>query len=99
MQILTYILMIISGLLGLGVAVFGCLLGSMLRSSVYDTDQIVGWVMMVLSLVYLGHPALSYWLMNNAHVTASLIFSLVMILLSAGLLFILPSAMDAAARP
>ena len=99
MYMISYCLMIFSGLLGLGVAVLGCVLGWMFRSSISDTDQMIGWVMIVLSLVYLGHPALSYWLMKNAHATASLIFSLVMIVLSACLLFILPSAMEAAARP
>lgn len=99
MQMLIYGLMILSGLLGLGVTVFGCLLGWVFRASISDTDQMIGWLMIVLSLVYLAHPALSYGLMKNAHVTASLIFSLVMILLSVGLLFFLPSAMDVAARP
>lgn len=99
MHIIAYGLMLLSGLLGLGVALLGCVLGGMLRSSIYQSDKVVGWVMIVLSLVYLVHPALSYWLIKNAHVTVSLIVSVMMIVLSVGSLFILPSAMDAAARP
>jgi hypothetical protein len=99
MQTLFYILITLSTLLGIGVGCFGVLLGWMLKSSFDNSDQAWGWAVMLCSLLYLAHPALVYWLFKNAYEILAMGLSVLFIACSIGLLFFLPSAIGAVARP
>jgi hypothetical protein len=99
MQTLFYILITLSTLLGIGVGCFGVLLGWMLKSSFDNSDQVWGWAVIFFSLLYLAHPALVYWLFKNTHEILAMGLSALFITFSIGLLFFLPSAIGAVARP
>lgn len=99
MQTLFYILIILSALLGIGAGGIGVVLGWMLKSSYVNTDQMWGWAVILCSLLYLAHPALVYWLFKNAHEILAMGLSGLFIACSIGLLFFLPSAIGAVARP
>ncbi len=62
MQILFYILIIISSILGAVVGGSGFILGL-----VAEADESWGWIVAFCGLVYLVHPALVYWLFKNVH--------------------------------
>ena len=66
MQILFYVLMILSSLLGIAVGGSGFVVGL-----VAEADEDWGWIVIVIvivgSLLYLAHPALLYWLFKEVH--------------------------------
>jgi hypothetical protein len=99
MQILFYLLVTLSALLGIAISGLGFVLGWMLKSSYVNTDQAWGWAVMLCSLLYLAHPAFVYWLFKNAHEILAMGLSTLFIACSIGLLFFLPSAIGAVARP
>jgi hypothetical protein len=99
MQILFYGLLILSGILGIGVGGLGGLLGYTLKSSYLNTDQAWGWAIILFSMFYSTHPALIYWLYTHTHETLALWLSVFLILVSGVLLVLLPTAIEAGARP
>lgn len=99
MQILFYGLIILSSLLGLIVGGLGCVLGFMMKSSYINTDQLWGWAIIACSLVYLTHPVLIYWLHKTGHDTLMIVITTFFILSGGLLVVLLPSAIEAGARP
>ncbi|MDD1616317.1 MAG: hypothetical protein CG439_1451 [Methylococcaceae bacterium NSP1-2] len=99
MQTLFYCLIILSSLLGLIVGGLGCVLGFMMKSSYINTDQVWGWAIIACSLIYLIHPALVYWLYKTGHSTLAMVITAFFILSGGVLVVLLPSAIEAGARP
>ncbi len=62
MQILFYVLMILSALLGIAVGGSGFIVGL-----VAEADEDWGWIVILCSMLYLSHPALLYWLFKKVH--------------------------------
>ncbi len=84
MQILFYVLMILSGILGITVGGSGFVLGL-----VVEADEDWGWMVIMGSLLYLAHPALVYWLYNDIHKILAIWLTTLFIISSIVLVFFL----------
>jgi hypothetical protein len=99
METLFYILIVLSGLLGLAAGGLALFLGWMLCSSYGNSDQIWGWVIIVCGLLYAAHPVLAHWLFKNSHEQLGMGLTVLFIVLSIALIFFLVSAIEVGARP
>jgi hypothetical protein len=84
MQILFYVLMLLSSLLGIVVGGSGFVLGL-----VTEADQDWGWIIILCSLLYLAHPALLYWLFKKVHEMLAMWLTTLFIVSSTVLVFFL----------
>ncbi|MFO0596832.1 MAG: hypothetical protein U0228_16075 [Myxococcaceae bacterium] len=100
MSALKWILVVVSSLASLGVSAAGLVLASMFRSSGSDSDRVIGLVIGLVAVLWLGLPGGGAWLLLRTErsgwgiglLVAGLVGSLALV----GLIF---GAIEAAARP
>jgi hypothetical protein len=99
MLIIAYLLTGISALLGLGVGVLGCMLSSMFISGISSSDKLGGWIMLLISLLYIAHPVVAVHLIKSNAMGWCYLYDFVFIAISIGLCIFMLTAIEAVARP
>lgn len=100
MLLLAYIFLTLSALGGLAVCYLGVTLSRLFIHGVPRTlDWVAAGVVTVLSLLYLAHPALAFFLINQNLLAWSILCDVAFIILSAIACFILIMGVSTAARP
>jgi hypothetical protein len=97
--IIAWVLVVLDALLAVGLALATGVLSSIFLSSHVTSDKQIGAVMMLVALVLLAHPALGgWWAWSGSHLWA-LIYAGCASALTAGLLYLVISSIEPAARP
>lgn len=100
MLIIASILLVISALGGLAVCYLGVTLSWLFIQGIPRTlDWVAAGVVTVLSLLYLAHPVLAFFLIKQNLLAWSILCDMVFIVVSAIACFILIMGISTAARP
>lgn len=84
MQILYFVLMILSGLFGITIGTLGVVVGLVAMA-----DEDWAWIITAAGFAYLLHPALVYWLYKKTYETLAIGLSSVFMLCSIALTFLM----------
>jgi hypothetical protein len=98
---IAYIFTFISALFAIAVGALGGYLSFNLIKDIRgdSVSQIVGWVLLIISLAYIAHPAISLTLIKSDRIGWSYFYNALSVLISIVFLTILISSIEVAARP
>ncbi len=100
-MILAYIFTCISSILAIAVGALGGYLGFNLIKDIRGdlASQVVGWILLIISVAYIAHPAISLTLIKSDHIGWSYFYNILSLLISIVFLTMLINSIEVAARP